>query len=502
MYKSKLQNLCQRNSWALPEYATTKGGHDHNPSFTATVTVNGVPFSTTDDSRNTKEAQNKAAKIAFEYLCANPYSAFPQPSRVAALSSPPVPASSGSDVRQFNTGISQSTMVGAIQTPLMSETLFGAKDDKKLTDMRHLYKNRLQNYAQKRNLLLPEYSTEREGPPHASRFKSKVTIDGKSYESPEFTSTLKEAEHAAAKVALESLSVNEVQEIDSGLYKNLLQELAQKEGLDVIYETNVSGPPHMPTFVSTVVIRGQHFEGQAAKSKKEAETNAAKVACTGLQERRASVMPMNLSSGCQIKKALEASSSILRSVIAGDLQQSSGPKANLVTRKEQSKEDADDVFPGDLQPTATLVIREEQDKDHIAGHEEKGLSNLTISNAEVNNHHAPAPPSDADINSKRHRCPAPTDIIYASLRDPFPSTCSSPEDGFSLPLVHSESSKNSNLDSHNETPIGAAKGKNALPREKILILPRKPIMTFPEGATVLPLSDDKWVALKMNPSQQ
>lgn len=78
-------------------------------------------------------------------------------------------------------------------------------------DMSH--KHLLQNYAQKRNLPMPEYSTEHEGPPHASRFKSKVTIDGKSYGSPEFTRTLKEAEHTAAKVALESLLVNEVQEV-------------------------------------------------------------------------------------------------------------------------------------------------------------------------------------------------------------------------------------------------------------------------------------------------
>lgn len=74
---------------------------------------------------------------------------------------------------------------------------------------------------------------------------------------------------------------------DSGLFKNLLQELAQKEGLDVPkYETNVSGPPHIPTFVSTVEIKGQSFGGQAAKSKKQAETNAAKVAYTDLQERK------------------------------------------------------------------------------------------------------------------------------------------------------------------------------------------------------------------------
>ena len=44
------------------------------------------------------------------------------------------------------------------------------------------------------------------------------------------------------------------------------------------------GPPHMPSFVSTVEIGGQSFEGKAARSKKQAETNAAKIAYTGLQE--------------------------------------------------------------------------------------------------------------------------------------------------------------------------------------------------------------------------
>lgn len=136
-----------------------------------------------------------------------------------------------------------------------------------------------------------------------------------------------------------------------------------------------------------------------------------------------------------------------------------------------------------------------------AGHEEKRSSNLTNTNAEVNYHHAPPSPPDSDINAKRHRCSSSADIIYASLRDPFPSTCSSPEDGFSLPLVHSESSKNSTLDSNNKTPLGTANGRNALPHEKICVYPRGPNMKNPEGATVLPFSDDKWVAMKMNPSQ-
>ena len=79
--------------------------------------------------------------------------------------------------------------------------------------MQHLYKNQLQTYAQKRNLVFPVYSCDREGPPHASRFKCKVTIDEKVYECSEFFPTLKETEHAAAKVALMSLAPDGVQKV-------------------------------------------------------------------------------------------------------------------------------------------------------------------------------------------------------------------------------------------------------------------------------------------------
>lgn len=80
-------------------------------------------------------------------------------------------------------------------------------------DMQRLYKNQLQYYAQKKNINLPVYSSEREGPPHACRFKCTVTIDGQSFEGPGFFPTLKDAEHAASKAALMSLSIAEAQEV-------------------------------------------------------------------------------------------------------------------------------------------------------------------------------------------------------------------------------------------------------------------------------------------------
>ncbi|CAN1137063.1 Double-stranded RNA-binding protein 4 [Linum perenne] len=71
----------------------------------------------------------------------------------------------------------------------------------------HMYKSNLQQiYAQKRNLLLPVYAPERYGPPpRASQFKCSVTINGQTYRSEELFPTLKDAEHSAAKVALQAL---------------------------------------------------------------------------------------------------------------------------------------------------------------------------------------------------------------------------------------------------------------------------------------------------------
>ncbi|PWA34067.1 double-stranded RNA-binding domain-containing protein [Artemisia annua] len=150
--------------------------------------------------------------------------------------------------------------------------------------MAHLYKSRLQNYAQKRNVAFPTYTCEMQGPPHCRLFKASVSIDGNTYVGPEFCSTLKDAEHAAAKVALLSLSPDGAQE-DDCLYKSLLQELAQKRGLPLpLYTTNRSGQPHVPSFGSTVQIAGECYVGQEARTKKQAEMNAAKVAYNALIE--------------------------------------------------------------------------------------------------------------------------------------------------------------------------------------------------------------------------
>ncbi|XP_021715211.1 double-stranded RNA-binding protein 1 isoform X2 [Chenopodium quinoa] len=269
MFKSKLQEYCQSKKWNLPEYSTTREGLDHCPQFKATVTVNGSTFTTPNPSKSSKEAHNLVANIAYQHLTGSPS------------------ANNALQVSPTSVDAQQPKMNEPLQAATVSDVNFSSRDDKKFKDMAHLYKNQLQIYAQKKNINLPVYISEREGPPHACRFKSKVMLEEKTYESFEFFSTIKDAENAAAKAALMSVSSDETEEEDPGFFKNLLQELAQKEYSCLpAYVTTRSGPSHYPIFSSTVEINEESFTGQEAKTKKLAEMNAAKVAYIAMKERK------------------------------------------------------------------------------------------------------------------------------------------------------------------------------------------------------------------------
>jgi hypothetical protein len=69
-----------------------------------------------------------------------------------------------------------------------------------------MYKNQLQELAQRSCFNLPSYTCLREGPDHAPRFKAAVNFNGEQFESPGFFTTLRQAEHAAAEVALAALA--------------------------------------------------------------------------------------------------------------------------------------------------------------------------------------------------------------------------------------------------------------------------------------------------------
>lgn len=155
-----------------------------------------------------------------------------------------------------------------------------------------LFKSQLQEYAQKACISAPIYETVKEGPPHVPNFKASVIVNGVKYECSECFRNRKDAEHAAAQIALEELhkaanggyltTTNPVYE--TGLCKNLLQEYAQKMSLPVpSYKCSREGAGHFAHFVSTVEIAGICYQGGPAKSKKGAEIKAARTALTAIQ---------------------------------------------------------------------------------------------------------------------------------------------------------------------------------------------------------------------------
>ncbi|XP_058105811.1 double-stranded RNA-binding protein 1-like isoform X2 [Magnolia sinica] len=427
MYKSRLQELCHQKSWSLPTYATSKEGPDHNPCFKGTVSINGVDFRTIDSAKSSKEAQNMAAKLAFEHFTTAgsfdvaaaflPLSLAGPSNGIGELNNTPNPKAALEQKNQEMTTNSHADRNG-----------LNFREDRELTEMQYIYKSQLQNLAQKRNLSLPVYSSLRDGQPHCLRFKATVMVDGQTFESPDFFSTLREAEHAAAKVALASLSAGD-QEDDAGFCKNLLQELAQKEGFSLpVYKTVRSGLPHLPTFFSTVEIEGEVFSGKAAKTKKQAEMIAAKVAWSCLKEHR-------------------------------------------------DQQDASSSEPSD------------RDKTHIYQWTQP-LSELHIeAMPKCKEPSSPAKP----LLKSRESSPS-TDTIYSRLRDPFPAEPLHLEDGMSS-STPSECSEPSVTDLTSVPAVG--RSSPLVLGSRIRVYPRGTNMKLPEGVILLPISDDKWVAARL-----
>ncbi|KAK3039112.1 hypothetical protein RJ639_028858 [Escallonia herrerae] len=154
-----------------------------------------------------------------------------------------------------------------------------------------MYKNQLQELAQRSCFNLPSYACIRGGPDHSPRFKASVNFNGEIFDSPSYCTTLRQAEHAAAEVALNVLSTRGPSRSltarvldETGVYKNLLQETAHRAGLKLpVYTTVRSGPGHVPVFTCTVELAGMNFIGEPAKTKKQAEKNAAIAAWSSLK---------------------------------------------------------------------------------------------------------------------------------------------------------------------------------------------------------------------------
>ncbi|XP_026412181.1 double-stranded RNA-binding protein 1-like isoform X2 [Papaver somniferum] len=470
MYKSRLQELCHHKLWGLPNYTSTRDGPDHNPRFKASVLINGVSFDTPDFCKSSKEAQNEAAKLAYHHFASSDPLYRPKiilrDSPTSPLSSSPASSTTSNGVKsnasrevvlpqqnqEQRKSVKDGCVVGSSRAQsqpnheLKSNSVKGGEVSAIKDDLQYLHKSQLQIYAQKRNLSLPIYSCVREGPPHNTHFKAIVTVDGQTFESPEFFRTLKEAEHAASRVALTSLmrDGNSILEEESGFYKNFLQEFLRKEGLPLpTYKTKSCGSPHLPTFQSTVEVGTDVFEGIAARTKKQAEMNAAKVAYSHLKEYK-----LNGSTSSQAKDAFRCNSS------------NSIPSLNLELQLNVKSE-------------GPLSTSSEEHKIAQKGScEDANLSKPVVDEGQFRNHPSVASSFKPDDNE--------------------PSLCTMVSQFADLSTAAS-----------NMSTMFPTEMRSSLLCNRVRVYPRKPDMVFPEGVTVMPISDDQWVAVSLDiPSQQ
>ncbi|KAM0023951.1 putative double-stranded RNA-binding protein [Helianthus debilis subsp. tardiflorus] len=156
----------------------------------------------------------------------------------------------------------------------------------------YVFKSRLQEYAQKAGLTTPIYHTIKEGPSHQPVFRSTVVVNEENYHSLTGFLNRKAAEQSAAEVALIEIAKTGATDKsvshpvhETGLCKNLLQEYAQKMNYAIpsyVCTRDESKGRDSP-FSCTVDIGGMKYIGTAAKTKKEAELKAAKIALLAIR---------------------------------------------------------------------------------------------------------------------------------------------------------------------------------------------------------------------------
>ncbi|KAK4562897.1 hypothetical protein RGQ29_005401 [Quercus rubra] len=149
-----------------------------------------------------------------------------------------------------------------------------------------MYKNRLQEYAQRSAIQLPMYKTVNEGSQHAPKFRSTVVVDGQIYTSSNTFLQRKIAEQDVSKLALEHISKKIKDEIcplttliceNTVFCKSILNEFAVKMNLQKPIYNTVQREGLPPVFISSLVFNGVCYNGEPGRNKKEAEQLAARV---------------------------------------------------------------------------------------------------------------------------------------------------------------------------------------------------------------------------------
>ncbi|KHG27979.1 Double-stranded RNA-binding 2 -like protein [Gossypium arboreum] len=347
-----------------------------------------------------------------------------------------------------------------------------------------MYKSKLQELCQQRRWALPRYTSMKDGPDHNPFFKASVFVNNKLFNSSVPCKSCKEAQSDAAKsaflyfgsysysLAATAGNPNPVGEVDLGFYKNLLQELTQREEWNLPeYKTEKCGVPHRPTFFSSVEVGEDVFYGEGGKSKKEAEINAAKVAYTNLTER----LQVSSSELCSPQYLTSehlkvTSTSVLVTFMENEENETGGKElAKSTTSNENSASCSRFVACAMFTCTHVSVWIRILSDIGIQGEPLKSLSSADLTTA-------------VEIEEDAEEI----DVQEAYTQGKEGSTCSESThvDISGLSISHSNMEKDKGFTSY-------------FLNNRFRVYRCFPSIAFPQGITVLPISEDKWVAVSL-----
>ncbi|XP_060200205.1 double-stranded RNA-binding protein 1-like [Lycium barbarum] len=339
-----------------------------------------------------------------------------------------------------------------------------------------MYKSKLQEVCQNKKWALPKYCCMKDGEDHDPKFKASVVVNGINFDSPTLCKSSKEAHNEAAKfaflhftseitsivyvkyitrtnsvaqLALMTLVTVSFEKSNASSYKSFLQELAQHEEICLPeYRTTGVGEPHNLTFLSNVEIEGEIFRGDGAKSKKQAEENAAKVAYTALTKCKSFFAgnPSIVSSDfeCEIVKTEPIMDSLSISI--------DQEKFRGLSHIIRLFSDATKVF---------MALADEKDMVN-ASSISLGMQELSV--------------NEKSCSSVESSCNFRSKTISSAAMTP---------------------SKSSTLSNANSSARTTAETKSYLLSNRVRVYKYIPDEVFPRGTIVLPIAEDKWAVVSL-----